>query len=317
MIMENNEKKNIVPTAGGGQETDKNKCSGTWHGGASGNKAGRDISVGDDSSMGSPAGYASMEISGIYEAPADVGNSESVMPADAGYVLSEEYNDGFPELPEGGSAADTEDVDYPPTVWGKLSRILSLVMGPLLLPVYAILILLYGRTIMAYVPGRTKMFFILVVTLNTLIVPALFIGFLKTTGHISKLNLKDRSDRILPLLVTALCYALCAYMVSSYMIGFLVRKIMISGAVCILFAAVVSFFWKISLHMVALGGTLAILILLTVANIGFFQPWIIALVVISGLTASARLYLGRHTPLQVAAGFFAGFFIASFVMLVR
>lgn len=201
-------------------------------------------------------------------------------------------------------------------VWKKMAHVISTMFNPLVMPFYSIILLLYGHTIMYYLPVRTKMFFILAILLNTAVVPMLFIVVLKATGYVKTINIVDRKDRVLPLIVTAFCYAICAYMIRDLMIAFVVKRILVSGAVCVLFAAVVTYFWKISLHMIAMGGGLAILVIITVSKIGLLQPWIIAAVIGSGLVAASRLYLGRHTPVQIAAGFFSGLVIASGIMLM-
>lgn len=216
----------------------------------------------------------------------------------------------------GACPAGEDDGICPGGIWEKLARIISFVLNPLVMPVYSILLLLYGRTVMYFLPVRTKLFFLFAVLLNTFIVPVLFIGFLKTTGYVKSFDLNDKRDRVLPLIVTAFCYAVCAYMVKNLMVAFIVKRILVSATVCVLCAAGVSFFWKISLHMIAAGGGLAILILITISKIGFLQPWIIALVVSSGFLASARLYLGKHNPAQVAGGFFLGFAVSGSVMLL-
>lgn len=211
---------------------------------------------------------------------------------------------------------DDEKYGVTPSEGGKrIARIISMVLNPLLMPLYFIVLLLYGGTMLLFLPVQTKIFFIFTVLLNTLIVPLLFIGFLKSTGQIKSFKLIDEKDRILPLIVTAFCYAVCAYIIKDMLMAFVVKRVLMAGAACILFATAVTYYWKISLHMVALGGGLAILIIITVSKLGFLQPWIIALIAGSGLVASARLYLGCHTPMQIVVGFLTGFTIAFMVML--
>lgn len=201
-------------------------------------------------------------------------------------------------------------------IWLTLSRVISTVMSPLIMPLIAVMALLYGNTILGYIPGRMKIYFTLVILLNTYVVPMLCIGLLHSMGIIKGLLLGERRDRVLPLMITALCYVLCAFMVRGMLGGYLLGKFLFAGAACITLAFMVTFYWKISIHMLASGGTLAMLLLIDISGIADFFPAVVAMIAGCGALASARMYLGAHTPAQVAAGFTGGFLVAMTVILL-
>ena len=74
-------------------------------------------------------------------------------------------------------------------------------------------------------------------------------------------------------------------------------------------AFAINFFWKISAHATAVGGLFAVLFYIAAAGLNeyYFMPWLTAGALIAGLTGTARLILGAHTLLQVAAGYALGF----------
>ncbi len=201
-------------------------------------------------------------------------------------------------------------------IYERLSQTLSRAMHPFVMPVYAILLLLFGSTFMENIPLKVKLFFLGVVVVNTVMVPALFILLLRGLGYLHSLSLVERRDRIIPLIVVAGCYVVCAYMVSGALSAFFIRKLLVAAAGCVLLGLVVTCFWQISLHMIAAGGVVAMLVLVNVAGFGSLIGGLCVALLLSGALASARLYLGYHNPGQIAAGFLGGFIVASCLLLI-
>jgi hypothetical protein len=83
----------------------------------------------------------------------------------------------------------------------------------------------------------------------------------------------------------------------------------------ILAAAIITFFWKISVHALSMGGVVGLLFVITAmlpesdVNYLFF-----ATIIISGLVLSARLKLQSHTPAQVYMGFVLGLFVSFMII---
>ncbi|MCC8018633.1 MAG: hypothetical protein LIO85_02510 [Rikenellaceae bacterium] len=258
--------------------------------------------------------------------PCDGGISPSggIMPT--GHIA---FGGGWPEVDdtvgadcsEGKGVIGLEDGRYlrdgeRSGVWLTASKVISTVMSPLIMPLVAVMALLYGNTLLGYIPGRMKIYFTLVILLNTCVVPMLCIGLLHSMGIVKGIMLGDRRDRVLPLMITAMCYVLCGFMVRGMFGGYLLGKFLFAGAACITLAFIVTFYWKISIHMLASGGTLAMLLLIDVSGIAHFFPAVVAMIAGCGALASARMYLGAHTPAQVAAGFTGGFMVALAVILI-
>lgn len=197
-----------------------------------------------------------------------------------------------------------------------LSRAISTVMHPFVVPAIAIVVLLFSNTILSGIPLNLKWLFVSVILLNTLCVPVLFLLVLRTTGLIDSFSLQTTRDRIAPLAVMVVCYVVCVFMIPDTIVAFLIRKFLFAAIACVLLAFVVNFYWKISLHMVASGGALAMLMIVNISNFGTMLWPMVALVLAIGALASARLYLGSHNPAQVTVGFLGGFAVASATMLI-
>lgn len=198
----------------------------------------------------------------------------------------------------------------------RLSRAVSTVLHPLVMPLYVVLLLVAGPTQLSYAPFAMKIYLLWVTALYTAVVPLLAVGVLRQTGRISAIEIDDRSERILPLIVGVVCYGLCAVAVGRIPTAMVVRRFMLAGACCELFCLAVTLRWKISLHLTAQGVVAALLVLLTFGRAGDLTSALAVSVLAAGALASARLWLGCHTPAQVAAGYVGGFVVAAAAVLL-
>ncbi len=196
----------------------------------------------------------------------------------------------------------------------KLARGVSWILHPFFLPLYMLAILL-TLTVFAYYPFNVKFYLSWVVTLYAAIIPLLALGVLRSLGRISDFRIDDRRERYLPLLIGAVCYVLCAVTVAKIPSMVFMRKFMLAAACCEAMCLIVSFYWKISLHLTGMGALVATLVLLNVSGVGNMMAPLMAALFGSGALASARLYLGCHNGWQVLAGFCGGFVVTVLAVL--
>lgn len=195
-----------------------------------------------------------------------------------------------------------------------LARFLSWALHPFLLPLYLVAFLLLA-TPFAYYPAGVKLYLAWVILLYAMIIPVLGLGVLRSLGRISDFRLDRPSERRWPLLIGTLCYVLCALTLAKLPSAVFLRKFMLAAACCEAMCLVVSFYWKISLHLTAMGAAVALLVIMSIVDPGrSLVPLVLALFG-AGALASARLCLGCHTGTQVLAGFCGGFCIAAGALL--
>ncbi len=176
----------------------------------------------------------------------------------------------------------------------------------LILTIAAIVISIF--TPLAIYPTQIKLFFVGEVFFYTLLMPVIAITLMHVFHLVGHWALRDRRDRALPFLVNFICYSMNLF--ALYHNGFMPRWVLAIywGSVILTFVAwVISFWWKISAHASAdMAGATTFLILY------FWFPlsmplWIgLASIIIVGMVCSSRIYLGRHTLAQVAAGSLLG-----------
>ncbi len=197
----------------------------------------------------------------------------------------------------------------------QLSRFISSVFQPLLMPIYSIM-LLFVYTHFQYTFSHQYWRIMTPVAVFSFAVPALFIYVSYKMKLISDLSLKIRRERFIPYIIVLISYSLM--ILYYYRMGMPAWFLMLasSSIVVILIALFITIWWKISAHMFGVGGLLG-----GVMSVSYFieqsNPYqlFIALFIISGMVGTSRLVLKRHTLTQVVGGFLLGFIIS--FMLVR
>ncbi|MEG1701206.1 MAG: hypothetical protein RRY33_07675 [Alistipes sp.] len=200
-------------------------------------------------------------------------------------------------------------------MYKKTATALSWALHPFLLPLYMMAVLL-TLTAFANYPPNVKIYLLWVVVLYAMIIPILMLGVLRSLGRISDYRIDNRKERLLPLLVGVVCYVLCAMTIAKVPSAIFLRKFMLAAACCEAMCLVVSLYWKISLHLTALGAAVALLVVMNLVGVGDMLYPLIVTILAAGALASSRLYLGKHNPWQIVAGFSGGFVVTSLAMVL-
>lgn len=196
----------------------------------------------------------------------------------------------------------------------NLSQALSWALHPFVLPLYVIAVVLTSTVFLLY-PVNLKLYLVWVVVLYTILIPLLSLGVLRSLGSISDWRVDERRERLWPLLIGIVCYVLCALTMAKIPSAIFLRKFMFAAACCEAMCLLVTCYWKISLHLTAMGAVVGMFVVMNLAGVGNLIFPLLAAVICSGLLASARLYLGCHTGTQVLAGFGGGFVVATLAVL--
>lgn len=206
----------------------------------------------------------------------------------------------------------------------RFSQKISVLLHPLLMPTYGVLLLFFSYKI----PGFSRWnygkdlwdayLFIFWCFIFTFLSPSLFAYILKKIGFISSLGMEDKRERTYPFLFTGLMYVLF-YVFSDNLTDFkapiVVNMFILGAVISILLASVISLSWKISAHMIGIGGLCGMFYVLNVWSSVLFSHLIIC-ILLAGIVGFARLYLKAHTLLQVLLGFLLGFFSISIYVFI-
>lgn len=198
------------------------------------------------------------------------------------------------------------------------ANIISGVFHPLLMITYGVLMVLLC-TYLAIYPPTMKLLLIGGAFLSTALIPGLFIFMMVKSGAAVDMELSERRERVVPYLILITSVLVCVFYMYKMMLPFWFLSLLIGAGVALLLALVINFFWKISAHMLGIGGLLGGV--MGVSRVHLMNPYwaFIIVIVIAGLLGMSRIFLKRHTPMQVYAGFGLGFictFVASFMSYI-
>ena len=150
---------------------------------------------------------------------------------------------------------------------------------------------------------------ILMLFIGTAMIPATALFLFSRLGLIKSVRIEEQRERNFPLLLGSLIYFGTFYVLQHKDIPVFILLFLLGAILGILISLVVNLRWKISLHMIGIGGlcggTAVVMYLQQDGN-----PLLLSVVfLLAGLLGTARLYLNAHTPAQIFAGFFTGFIV--------
>jgi hypothetical protein len=196
-----------------------------------------------------------------------------------------------------------------------LAHFFSWVFLPLLMPSYGILISLFvpaystniEMTSLYFAPIESKWALFTIFFLFSVVAPGVSFILLHRFKVISTIDIERQGERSLPLVIM-LVYSLVLFFLLVYKAGAgtLPRyfyALPLSGVAVTTIFLLINRWIKISLHGAGAGILLGFLIIFTRAQDAFSIWWVLSALLAAGLTMAARLYLQKHTSLEVYTGF--------------
>lgn len=189
----------------------------------------------------------------------------------------------------------------------KVANFLSAIFHPFLITLYSFLLIFISGSYITFLPNSIKLIILMVVLFNTLLIPIISLLILKRLGLIKSFYLEKHRERIVPIIITSIPYIFTLYLMAKLPVPQVLVRIIEGGVLILLVAAIISYWWKISLHLMGMGGLTGFLIACAYKNYFNAIPFVIVVLIVSGLLASARLNNGDHQPSQVYIGYLVGF----------
>ena len=189
------------------------------------------------------------------------------------------------------------------------AKIISILFHPLLMPTYALIIIFNSGTHYSYLPIQAQKIIYVLVFLSTFLIPISIIPFLLQLKLINTFRLDDRKDRIIPLFITALSYYFSFYLLNKlpFHVPQFIKVLVLASTILILINLFINLKWKISAHLIGIGGLLALIFTFSIVYYANLLYVLVFITIVSGITAYARLKLNTHNPEQIYLGFSIGF----------
>jgi hypothetical protein len=200
----------------------------------------------------------------------------------------------------------------------RFAKVISVIFHPLLLPTYAMLILININTKhMMVLPQNFRYMTVLFVFLTSFVMPTLIFLILLKLGKITSLEMNMRNERTLPLFITALFFYGTYYLLKQGPHFALFNVFMLGATLLVIISMLINLFNKISIHMVAVGGIFGTFAGFALLFRHDLTSLLYMIVFAAGLIGFARLKLKAHTSRQVYSGFILGtVFMLSLFLLI-
>ena len=187
----------------------------------------------------------------------------------------------------------------------SLEKIVSILFHPVFVPTITVFLVIkiYSNIIIL----EKQAGIILIGTcVFSLILPLLSTFILLLTKKIDSLEMPKKEERFLPILFASIWMILGSYFMKEiFNYAPIIKSIYLGAIYVMLISLLITKKWKISLHMLAIGGATGVFIMLEFL---FGQNLMLLLItiLISGILGFSRLSLKAHSLNQIYAGFILG-----------
>ncbi len=156
----------------------------------------------------------------------------------------------------------------------------------------------------------------IIVFVFSFVFPAVNIYFMYRLKRIPNILLSDKRDRTFPYLMSSLFYFGLFYLLLDINIWPSVKLFIVGGGITILLTAIINLKFKISAHMIGIGGLLGVII--SISHLIKFDMTVfyMLLILIAGIIGVSRLILKEHKPYQLYLGFLLGLAVQSGLFFV-
>lgn len=154
--------------------------------------------------------------------------------------------------------------------------------------------------------NSTKWQITLTVCAFTFVLPVLNIFLMYKLKRIQSFTLSLQNERTFPYFMTAIFYFGLFYLFYDLRIWESIKLFVLCAGIAILITALINLRYKISAHMVGIGGLIGMMISLSILLQYDLFYYIIITVLVAGLIGWSRIILEEHKPSQIYTGFLLG-----------
>jgi hypothetical protein len=147
-----------------------------------------------------------------------------------------------------------------------------------------------------------------ILLLNTIIFPGIASIVLTRKRIIASLEMNEANERRIPIIIISICYIIACYMVRIFCPYKYFYLILLGAAAAAFVAMLINYRWKISIHMMGMGGITGIISALMSEASNDLSLLLMVQIILAGLVGAVRLAGHHHSSAQVYYGFALGFF---------
>tara|TARA_B110000196_G_C21149908_1_gene668966 strand:+ start:3809 stop:4408 length:600 start_codon:yes stop_codon:yes gene_type:complete len=186
------------------------------------------------------------------------------------------------------------------------SKIISKILHPIFIPSVVMIILIKNFPNTLILPNQTP-FVIAISIIFTLFLPLLSVLYFLLTKKIRSLEMVEKEERFLPLLASTL-WMILGFIIMKEVFTYspAIKSIYLGAIYTLVMAMMITIKWKISLHMIGIGGAVGVFLALQFSY-GELYNTLLMSIFFSGILGYSRLEQKAHNLKQIYSGFMLGF----------
>lgn len=188
-----------------------------------------------------------------------------------------------------------------------IAKFFTYVLHPLFMPTYGVIILFSVPSYLSLaIPYKLKFYITIIMFCGTFLMPFLASLVLLSQGYLTSLTIGTRQQRNGPYILSIVSYASTYYILQKIHLPQFLLLMLLGITASILFVFLINLRWKVSAHMVGIGGILGAMIAFSIRYRIDLLSVILIMLLFAGILGTCRLILKAHSPFQVYCGFFLG-----------
>mgnify|MGYP001460461161 FL=1 len=192
----------------------------------------------------------------------------------------------------------------------RLAQVISILGHPIFMPLYAFGLLIYTNPyINMMVSTGGRYFIITILVVFTITLPVITALLFKLFGLIDSVFMKTTKERMWPFIITLIWYYIGYQLFNKIQVPQSLNLLMIGTISVISVAIIITIRWKISIHMLGIGGVIGAIIGISQRFQFDHSPLLIVLFLFAGLIGYSRLKTKSHNFQQIYIGFIIGLVI--------
>ena len=184
------------------------------------------------------------------------------------------------------------------------------------MPTLGLVLLLNSGTYISLLDPAAKRAILFIMALGTLIFPVMMIPIFYYRNIIGGLQKASREEHLVPHFIILILYIITFVYFIRLPLSKLIDAYVLSTSLSLFLLLLLSFRFRLCIHMTALGGITGLIIALTLLYEIQMEGILMLVLMAAGVTGSARLMLGAQKPGEVLAGYLVGFGVVLTTLLV-
>ena len=186
---------------------------------------------------------------------------------------------------------------------------ISRIFHPLYMPLAGCAIVFYAFPSQIFLMQKFHLMMLAsILLLNTIVIPGAASLILARKKIITSLEMNEANERRIPIFIISACYILSCYMVRIFCPYKYFYLILLGAAAAAFVALFINYRWKISMHMMGMGGVTGIIAAMMSSASRDVSLLLMGQIILSGVVGSVRLAGHGHSAAQIYYGFALGFF---------